>query len=366
MQREGEASAPHQGYLHSALTYGSDDAFAEVAVPFVEHGIAAGEPVLVAVPGPSLEGLRSALGGEPDGVTPLTAEEWFETSAGTREKLARWARERGAARTRVIWEPPWATGSEAQVRDWARHEAVTNFAFEDMGVDFICAYDARVLPGEILEHALHTHPVLAEPGGHSASDRYEEPVDFCRRLDSHIGPIDGEPAAVVDFDLAGLRQLRRLVSSMATSSGISGARAEGLVLAVNEIAGNAVVHGRPPATLRVWSREAELVCEVSDSGAGIEDPLAGQLIPPGEGVGGRGIWLARMLCDAVEIRSGPRCTVSIHVAAPGGAPADRLESAQEPGVDLAQPGRPAQRHRQVELRKHRPQHYFDPVLTIER
>ena len=45
---------------------------------------------------------------------------------------------------------------------------------------------------------------------------------------------------------------------------------------------------------------------MSDSGAGIEDPLAGQLIPPLEGIGGRGIWLARMLSDAVEIRSGAR------------------------------------------------------------
>ena len=366
MERAGEASAPHQEYLHSALIYRSDQAFAEVAVPFVEQAIAAGEPVLVTVQEPNLESLRSALGGEAGGVTLLGVDEWFETSAGTRDKLARWAREKGAGGTRVIWEPPWATGSKAQVRDWARHEAVSNLAFEGMGVDFICAYDARVLPPEILEHARNTHPVLAEPGGHSDSDRYEEPGDFCRRLDSRIRPIDEEPAAVVDFDLADLSGLRRLVGAMAAAVGISGVRAEGLVLAVNEIASNAVVHGSTPATLRVWPGETEFVCEISDSGAGIEDPLAGQLIPPTDGIGGRGIWLARMLCDAVEIRSEAGCTVSIHAVATGGAPADGLDRSQEPGVDLAQPDRPAEGHRQVEFREYRSQHCFDPVLTIER
>lgn len=365
MLRDGEASAPHRGFLHSALIYGSDEAFAEVAVPFLKEGTATEELVLVAVQGRNVDGLRSALGSEPDGVTLLTVEEWFETSARTRDKLVRWAKESGTSRPRVLVEPPWPTGSEARVRDWARHEAVTNVAFESMEVDFICAYDARALPPEILEHAARTHPALAQPGGHSASDRYQEPADFCRRLDSRIGPIGGKPDAAVDFDLTGLHGVRALVGSAAAAVGISGARAEGLVLAVNEIASNAVVHGSPPATLRVWSGERDLVCEVSDYGAGIEDPLAGQLIPPLEGIGGRGIWLARVLSDAVEIRNGPGCTVSIHASAPGGA-ADRLDRAQEPGVDFAERGRPAQGHREVELRKQRPKHHFDPVLTIER
>ena len=77
-----------------------------------------------------------------------------------------------------------------------------------------------------------------------------------------------------------------------------------------------MVHGRPPATLRIWQGSGELICEVSDAGDGIKDVLAGQLTPPPNRIGGRGIWLARMLCDAVEIRNGVGCTVSIHAAAP--------------------------------------------------
>ena len=48
--------------------------------------------------------------------------------------------------TRLIGEPPWAIGHEAQVRDWARHESVINVAFADRQVTFICPYDAQALP----------------------------------------------------------------------------------------------------------------------------------------------------------------------------------------------------------------------------
>jgi hypothetical protein len=44
--------------------------------------------------------------------------------------------------------------------------------------------------------------------------------------------------------------------------------------------------------------------------------LAGQLRPPTQGVGGRGLWLTRLLSDAVEIRNGNGCTVAIHATAP--------------------------------------------------
>lgn len=317
MQYEGEASAPDSGFVHSALLYGSGDAFMEVALSFLEQGVASGEPALVAVRSENVENLREALGGEPEEVTLLSADEWYETSAGTRDKLARWiADEAGDGRVRVLAEPPWAVGNEAQVRDRARHESVTNLAFAGIEGDFLCAYDEGELPTEILEHARRTHSTIAAPGGGYPSRRFEDPHEFCRRLDSAVEPPRGEPVTVLDFNLADLRRVRRLVTSMAVARGLSGSRADELALAVNEIASNAVVHGSLPATLRIWERAGELICEVSDAGEGIEDEFAGQFTPPSDSIGGRGIWLARMLCDAVEIRKDAGCTVSVHAAAP--------------------------------------------------
>ena len=168
----------------------------------------------------------------------------------------------------------------------------------------------------MLEHAHSTHPLIADADGLVENGSYEDPHQFCRRLNSRVRRPEGEPETELDFDLADLRKVRRMVTSMAIASGLSGSRADELALAVNEIASNAVVHGRPPATLRIWHQDGELIYEVSDAGEGIEDVLAGQLTPPSAGIGGRGIWLSRMLGDAVEIRNGSGCTVSIHAKAP--------------------------------------------------
>ncbi len=126
----------------------------------------------------------------------------------------------------------------------------------------------------------------------------------------------GDPETELTFALADLPAMRRTIRSLAIEAGLPRVRADELVLAVHEIATNAVVHGRSPSTLRVWRTDRELVFEVSDCGKGIKDVLAGQLTPTAAGLGGRGLWLTRLLSDAVEIRNGTGCTVAIHATAP--------------------------------------------------
>jgi anti-sigma regulatory factor (Ser/Thr protein kinase) len=316
MASEGAGPAHADGFVHPALIYGSDEEFLDVALPFVEEGIGRGEPALVAVQATNAENLRSSLGGEPEGVTILSVEQWYETSARTREKFADWAADHArSGRVRLIGEPPWETGNQAQVRDWARHESVINVAFAGMPVTFICPYDSRTLPPEILEHAHSTHPTIAAPKRWSASDAYENPLDFCRRLNERVKRPSGAPAIEWGFGLSELGAIRRMIKFTALDAGVPGLKAEDLALAVNEITTNAVVHGRPPATLRVWAGAEEVVCEITDAGHGIEDVLAGQLVPPAEAPGGRGLWLARLLCDAVEISTDRGSRVALHVAA---------------------------------------------------
>jgi anti-sigma regulatory factor (Ser/Thr protein kinase) len=327
MQFDGEASDAVEGFVHQALIYRSDQEFMDVAVPFVEDAALSREPTLVAVQERNVENLNAALGGPMPDVTLLSVEQWYETSARTREKFGRWVaqhtdgghkhrRRINGGRVRVIAEPPWAVGHEAQVRDWARHESVLNVAFAERPVTFICPYDARVLPPEIIRHAQSTHPELVDSRGATSSELYEDPLEFCRRLNTSVSHPTGEPGTELTFGLADLPALRRTIHSLATEAGLPGARADELVLAVHEIATNAVVHGRSPATLRVWRVDSELVFEVSDCGEGIKDVLAGQLTPAAASLGGRGLWLTRLLSDAVEIRNGTGCTVAIHATAP--------------------------------------------------
>jgi anti-sigma regulatory factor (Ser/Thr protein kinase) len=102
----------------------------------------------------------------------------------------------------------------------------------------------------------------------------------------------------------------------AVAAGLARSRADEVVLAINEVATNAVLHGQSPAIIRIWHEENELVFEVSDAGEGITDALAGQLAPPSASLGGRGLWLTRLVCDAVEIPEGSGCTVAIRATTP--------------------------------------------------
>jgi anti-sigma regulatory factor (Ser/Thr protein kinase) len=129
-----------------------------------------------------------------------------------------------------------------------------------------------------------------------------------------------DPDVELEFGLADLGRVRQLIRRAALEAGLPPAKADGLVVAVNEVAANALVHGRPPAVLQVWGRPREVICEISDAGPGIDDVHAGQLRPEPDRAGGRGLWLARQLCDAFEIRNEGESAVLLHVAAIGGGP----------------------------------------------
>ena len=323
MHSHGEASGLTEGFVHQALIYGSEQEFMEVVLPFVAEGLSSDEPTLVAVQDRHVRNLRGALGGTPEGLTLVAVEDWYETSARTRDKFARWVLERTArpGRIRLIGEPPWALGHKAQVRDWARSESVINVAFAGLPLTLICPYDAEALPEEVLGHARDTHPEIVDCDGSAPSRSYVDPRDFCGRLDATVEAQRHAPSLELQFALDDLGVVRRLIGSFALDAGLTGARTEEIVLAANEIATNAVIHGRPPTTVRGWHGNAEIIVEVADGGDGIQDVLAGQLSPPAEVSGGRGLWLTRLLCDAVEVCNAGGCIVTMHAATPSQQPA---------------------------------------------
>src|SRR3712207_5324398 len=76
-----------------------------------------------------------------------------------------------------------------------------------------------------------------------------------------------------------------------------------LHLAIDEMSANAVRHGRPPVQLRLWASADRVVCTISDHGPGMDDPFAGYGPAHGSDLsrGGMGLWLARQLCDHVDV-----------------------------------------------------------------
>lgn len=117
------------------------------------------------------------------------------------------------------------------------------------------------------------------------------------------------PLLAARFDAEEITTLRHEVSRAATGAGLRAQRLEDFVLAVNEIVTNAVRHAGGHGRLRMWLDGLTLRCEVVDQGGGMtEDRDEGTVLPPSYAVSGRGLWLARHLCDALTVATGPEGT----------------------------------------------------------
>src|SRR5580698_8204187 len=89
-------------------------------------------------------------------------------------------------------------------------------------------------------------------------------------FDDPLPPVSAH-AHSLRFQTENLREVRRVVAAEAAHAGLSPARSADLVLAVNEIATNSLLHGGGCGTLWVWSEPEAVLCEVHDAGR-IEDP----------------------------------------------------------------------------------------------
>src|SRR5690349_21253019 len=111
------------------------------------------------------------------------------------------------------------------------------------------------------------------------------------------------PAAApyaVSFSAGDLRQLRHAVAGWAARAGLQGQRADDFVIAVHEIAANAVRHGSPVARLALQIAGTAAQAEVRDSGRWRLEP-PGAAAPGGLGMG---LDVARRVCDEITIRRG--------------------------------------------------------------
>jgi anti-sigma regulatory factor (Ser/Thr protein kinase) len=126
---------------------------------------------------------------------------------------------------------------------------------------------------------------------------------------------EGRAAVEMRFTARELRDVRQRVCGYAENS-LGRARTDDLVLAVNELATNSVRHGGGEGTLRMWTHENVVVCEIHDAGH-ITDPRAGQIPPTPDQPSGRGLWVVNCLTDLMQIHSSPTGTVvRVHMRLP--------------------------------------------------
>ena len=297
---------------HDALLYAGDEEYAELVGRFVRAGLAAGEPVLAAVPPHAAAVLREALGPDADAVELVDITRVGRNPARLIPFVAAWSDAQPEGPRRFVGEPVWpGCGPDAAV-EACRHEALMNVAFASTDVHVLCPYDAARLDPEVVAGAGRTHPTLSCHGIPTISDAYADPFEVYESAPLRPAP-DDALAVPVTRDLAATRGL---VAAQARAAGLPAGRVEDLLVATNEATTNTLVHGGEPGVLRLWRRDGELVCEVADHGW-IQDPLAGRRPPDFERDHGRGLWLVNQLCDLVELRSGPDGTaLRVHMRVP--------------------------------------------------
>jgi anti-anti-sigma factor len=131
-------------------------------------------------------------------------------------------------------------------------------------------------------------------------------------------PAPGDPILDQAFDAGTLYALRAAVAAHATEAGLPPGRSDDLVIAVHELAANAVRHGAGHGRLRIWRSDQALLCEIGDDGvpqtAKAPDAARWRTEP------GHGLSLVRQVADQASLRSGPSgtlATISFALGAPG-------------------------------------------------
>lgn len=304
----------HLGFRHQALIYDGPDEYLAGTVPFLRDAVAAEEPALVAVGPAQAELLEDALGADAASVSFVDMHALGHNPASIIPFWQDFIDEHGGRRVCGIGEPVWSARSPAALEECRRHECLLNVAFGgagESGLSLLCPYDAATLPGEALAVAARSHPVLARRGETSRSRAYDPHPDCFSGQLSAPAP----EAEQLRFGLAGLAEVRRRSAAAAAAAGLDPVAVADFVTATSELAANSVLHGGGRGVLRLWCEEGGVHAEVEDRGR-IEDPLAGRRRPRPSQQSGRGLWLANVLCDLVQIRSGDAGTVvRLHLAA---------------------------------------------------
>ena len=290
---------------HRALVYEDVDGFLAAMVPFVRSGLERAEPVLAAVGADEARALGSEFGDDAPGLRIADTWVWHPHPANRLRAVHEFVTEQvesGARRVRLAGQPAWPQGPPEFVLEWERYESALNEALAGLPVAVVCTYDTSRLDQAIAESAWRTHPVIWQ-GAPGPSEGFEDPRQLVGRRVAPFAPVPGSASVLVSpIDVS---EAREFVRERAREAGLPIDRAVDVSVAVSEVLSNAVLHAGGAKSVAVWSQDGRVICEVTDTGPGIPDPLVGYRPPSVGQLSGRGLWIARQLVDLVQISPGP-------------------------------------------------------------
>jgi anti-sigma regulatory factor (Ser/Thr protein kinase) len=290
---------------HISFTYQNLADYRARLGAFVRAGLARREPVLLAVPRPSVA-LPEWRTGTSALLTVTDMTELGRNPARIIPALRSFADRHLGRRARMITESVWPGRSASEMWEAARHDALIDLALADLTATLICPFSAADLPPSALSDATRAHQWLFEA---------DEPVPNSQYSAVDTAPVAmGIPLADVPAEAetvrytTDLRPVRAMVTAVCRGAGLSVMRATDMTLAVSELAANTLRHTNAGGVAQAWQSDGELLCQISDTGH-IADPLAGIRRPAAGEPGGQGLWLVNQVCDLVELRTSDAGTV---------------------------------------------------------
>ncbi|WP_052809277.1 anti-sigma factor RsbA family regulatory protein [Streptomonospora alba] len=292
------------GFQHRGVFYSSAADLRDRVLPRMRAARRDGDRVVLGVAPETRAALLSGLpAADASHVEPLEAAELYDAPGRTLAALHSRARAEHPRPVLVVGEPPLPSEDPVRLREWHRLDSVLTRALAGTRLRLLCLHDTRTLPERVRRDVRRTHPVLVAEGDEHGSPDYVDPASFSAPDLARPLPAPAGEQRTLEFD-ADLAALRTAATEAAEKAGVPRKRLGDLVLAVNELAANAVEHGGGAGTLTLGRRPGWLLCDVADRGTGLHDPLLGYHPADPLSPRGYGLWITRQLCDYMEISSG--------------------------------------------------------------
>lgn len=162
---------------HICTIFDDPDQQMMVMVPFMTHGIRAGQRCVWASPPTPAERFRKAMGAagcdlvtlEASGQLIVISDIEFYLQDGLFEPsrtlalgrtLVEDGRRQGYPATRIAADVSWVHDRPMDAHLWEQYEHRVTLALADFPAVAVCQYDRRRFPGSLIVTALYTHPIV--------------------------------------------------------------------------------------------------------------------------------------------------------------------------------------------------------------
>lgn len=304
-----ESAAPEHGgsgFRHGAICYHTPAELLDTLGPLVSGAVERDEPVSVVLDPPTWDGLRDRLGAAADAVVRAdhdAVHSWSgQTSADRLAEQLRALTADGRRLTMVGQHNAAFDGAGGAY--WSEVDVALNLALDGVPVTMLCPYPIEELRPEIAAAVRWNHAELLLGAEAAPNPAFRPPAEVLAAVPAAPAPPLGPAIDEVPFHPGGLRGMRAAVRHHAGRAGLGTDRADALVLAISELVSNSIEHGAGHGSVSWWTQPARVIAEVHDPGM-LSDALPGLCPPEPTGERGRGVFLARRLCDLVHLWTGP-------------------------------------------------------------